>query len=54
MFFQSRLEKNIHLDFYTETAGCDCSSKALLMMGKMLPKHVEQRLHDLKDKRFCN
>jgi hypothetical protein len=24
--------------FYTETGGCGCSSKVLLMMGKMLPE----------------
>jgi hypothetical protein len=24
--------------FYTETGGCDCSLKVLLMMGKMLPE----------------
>jgi hypothetical protein len=30
--------KHTHLGFYTETAGCDSSSKVLLMMGKILPK----------------
>jgi hypothetical protein len=30
--------KNIHLGFYTETGGCDCSSTVLLMMGKILPE----------------
>jgi hypothetical protein len=30
--------KHIHLGFYTETGGCDFSSKVLLMMGKMFPE----------------
>jgi hypothetical protein len=25
--------KHIHLDIYTETGGCDCSFKELLIMG---------------------
>jgi hypothetical protein len=28
----------IHLGYYTETGGCNCSLKVLLMMGRMLPK----------------
>jgi hypothetical protein len=30
--------KHIHLGFYTENGGSDCSSKVLLMMGKLLPE----------------
>jgi hypothetical protein len=30
--------KHIHLGFYTETGGCNCSLKVLQMMGKMLPE----------------
>jgi hypothetical protein len=40
--FVSRLTdhgwKHIYLGFYNETGGCDCSSKELLMMGKILPE----------------
>jgi hypothetical protein len=31
-------KKHIHLGFCTGTGGCGCSSKVLLMMGKMLPE----------------
>jgi hypothetical protein len=30
--------KHIHLGIYTETGGCDCSLRGLLMMGRMLPE----------------
>jgi hypothetical protein len=30
--------KHIHLCIYTETGGCDCSLKELLMMGIILPE----------------
>jgi hypothetical protein len=30
--------KHIHLGFYKETGGCDCSLNVLLTMGKMLPE----------------
>jgi hypothetical protein len=30
--------KHIHFGFYTGTKGCGCSSKVLLLMGKMLPE----------------
>jgi hypothetical protein len=33
-------KKHIHLGFYTGTEGCGCSSKVLLMMGKMLPQNM--------------
>jgi hypothetical protein len=38
--------KHIHLGFYTRTGGCGCILKVLLMMGKMLPEHVKQRLNN--------
>jgi hypothetical protein len=31
-------KKHIYLGFYTGTEGCGCSSKVLLMMGKILPE----------------
>jgi hypothetical protein len=30
--------KHIHLGIYTETGGCDCSLKELLMMGIIMPE----------------
>jgi hypothetical protein len=30
--------KHIHLGIYTETGGCGCSLKELLMMGTMVPE----------------
>jgi hypothetical protein len=39
LFFSQQTDhskKHIHLGFYTGTGGCGCSSKVLLVMGKML------------------
>jgi hypothetical protein len=30
--------KHIHLGIYTDTGGCDCSLKELLMMGIIMPE----------------
>jgi hypothetical protein len=30
--------KHIHLGIYTETGGCDCNLKELLMMGIIMPE----------------
>jgi hypothetical protein len=46
--------KHIHLGFYTETGGCDCSLKVLLMMGKMLPRACWAAFTRLNNKRFYN
>jgi hypothetical protein len=46
--------KHIHLGFYTETRGCDCSSKVLLMMGEILPETCWAAFTRLNNKRFYN